>query len=434
MGIEERVHVDLKPRLDEEKANSILLDIFGKFVLDQVSERTMEKLSDEARTYLDDCIINAEDNSYDIYIGTGLTDQIVDDLKKDESRCFVVTDSNIVETDHFQRFLMELDKQKVDYVTRAFPAGESNKNVNMWDAINQELATNKFTRDATLVVYAGGVYGDEVGFNAATYKRGVKRFIQIPTSIVAMVDSGVGGKTGFDLPQGKNLVGAFYQPSVVWADMLTLETLPEEEYVGGLAEVVKYGIIYDKEFFEYLENHVSEILDRDSYVLSYVIGRCCAIKAEVVEKDPKENGLRRILNGGHTGGHAVEHEKNAIYAEQESDEIYHHGYGVSVGLNIMGNIAIEMETGYTQEDLTRANKLSSDFGLPILIPSDVSNEAIKERMIDDKKSKYNPETGETEPMFVLASGLGEMCEFGGEHRTQVRNEIVLKSLNKCRFF
>lgn len=183
--------------------------------------------------------------------------------------------------------------------------GEQYKNLDTLAAIFEGLISGGMDRGSTIVALGGGVVGDIAGFAAATFLRGIP-FVQVPTTLLAQVDSSVGGKTGINVPKGKNLVGAFYQPRLVVIDVSTLHTLPEREYLSGLAEVVKYGIVLDRELFEFIEENPEKILARDNSVLVDLIERCCRIKADVVVQDERESGLRAVLNYGHTLGHAVE--------------------------------------------------------------------------------------------------------------------------------
>ena len=185
------------------------------------------------------------------------------------------------------------------------PDGERAKTLGWASKILDQLVAQRFERSDILLAMGGGVVGDIAGFAASMYLRGIS-FIQMATTLVAQVDSSVGGKTGVNHPLGKNLIGAFYQPKTVLMDTRTLRTLPKREWVAGLAEVIKYGMIYDRGFFQYLEDHIEEILRMKTQAVQYVVKRCCEIKAEVVAKDERESGLRRILNYGHTIGHALE--------------------------------------------------------------------------------------------------------------------------------
>ena len=202
------------------------------------------------------------------------------------------------------------------------PAGEKSKRVALVEQCYDRLAAHRLERKSFIVALGGGVVGDLAGFVAATYLRGIP-FVQVPTTLLAQVDSSVGGKTGVNLKAGKNLVGAFYQPRLVLCDLDTLRTLPRREYVSGLAEVIKYGIIYDAILFAQLERNLPKLLERDPATLMAVVARCCEIKAEVVGQDETESGLRAILNFGHTIGHAVENSSG--YGK------FLHGEAISIG-------------------------------------------------------------------------------------------------------
>lgn len=199
--------------------------------------------------------------------------------------------------------LLSSTKKMVSSFT--FTAGEDNKNLTTVYKLYEKLIKEKFERNDVILAVGGGVVGDLAGFSAATYLRGI-RFAQIPTTLLAMSDSSVGGKTGVDFLSYKNMVGAFHQPKLVYMNVNTLISLPEREYISGMAEVIKYGYIYDKEFIDYLRDNANKVLDKDYSTLEYIIYYSCRIKKEVVEKDPLEEGLRAILNYGHTIGHAVE--------------------------------------------------------------------------------------------------------------------------------
>ncbi|HSR88618.1 MAG TPA: 3-dehydroquinate synthase, partial [Pontiella sp.] len=245
-------------------------------------------------------------------------------------------------------------------------------------------------RKSFIVALGGGVIGDLAGYVAATYLRGIP-FVQVPTSLLAMVDSSVGGKTGINLPEGKNLVGAFYQPQRVLADLQALKTLPAREYRAGLAEVVKYGIIFDAPFFDFLEENIEKISDVGNVdLLANVVGRCCEIKADVVAKDEREGGLRAILNFGHTAGHALE--KAAGYGE------YVHGEAVAIGSVFAARASVAL-TGLAQGECDRIEKMFTDLGLPVKAP-EYSWPELRNALSVDKKTVGGM------PRFVLASKIG----------------------------
>ncbi|GAH17174.1 unnamed protein product, partial [marine sediment metagenome] len=240
----------------------------------------------------------------------------------------------------------------------AVPAGEESKSLNYALYLYDQAIEHGLDRNSLIVALGGGVVGDLAGYVAATYLRGI-RYVQVPTSVVALVDSAVGGKTGVNLKQGKNLIGCFHQPSLVVADIDTLSTLPDREYRSGMAEVVKYGVIWDADFFELLEANCKELLKGPSALMEDVVARCCSIKAEVVRRDEREGGLRAILNFGHTVGHAIE--KVAGYGE------YLHGEAISVGMNYAAYLSVAMK-GMTQADGVHIVSLLKDMGLPTKAP------------------------------------------------------------------
>lgn len=250
-------------------------------------------------------------------------------------------------------------------------------------------------RGSPVVALGGGVVGDLAGFIAATYMRGVP-FIQVPTTLLAQVDASVGGKVAINHPRGKNLIGAFYQPQLVLADLDTLRTLPEREVRAGLAEVVKYGVIRAADFFAFLEGHVPELLALDPAIMREVIYRSCAIKAEVVAADEREGSLRAILNFGHTVGHAIE----AVTAYRE----YHHGEAVAIGMVVAGRMALQLGR-WTPGEQERLEKLLGRLGLPVSPPVSVEPDRLVEAMILDKKAREQRLT------FILPRKIGkvEIC-------------------------
>ena len=262
-------------------------------------------------------------NSYDIFIGTKILDGVGKFIAESKftQKVLIVTDSNV------EKFLDSLTDSlkayEINFEVAVIPAGETSKNLREAEKIYTRAIEIGLDRKSPIIAFGGGVVGDLAGFIAATYLRGVP-FIQVPTTLLSQVDSSVGGKTAVNHELGKNLIGAFYQPKAVFIDLETLKTLPDREIKCGLGEVVKYGIISDEKFFEYLELNAEKILNRDVEVLTQIIKRSCEIKAEVVSLDEKETGLRRILNFGHTIAHAVEKITNY--------EKYRHGEAVAIGM------------------------------------------------------------------------------------------------------
>lgn len=265
----------------------------------------------------------------------------------------------------------------------AIPSGEGSKCVNELHRLWEELLKLRTDRRAVVIAVGGGVAGDLAGFLAATWNRGL-RFVQVPTTLLAMVDSSVGGKTGINLPEAKNVIGAFWQPSLVWADLTALDTLPEREFRSGLAEVVKYGVILDPNFFVYLEAHAASLLARDPSAIAAIVRRSCELKAQVVADDELETtGLRAILNYGHTFGHAIE--SLASYGT------YLHGEAVAIGMTMAGALAATLGR-WPAESLARQTRLLQSLGLPTRIAVERTESLRPARMLEamqlDKKTSH----------------------------------------------
>ncbi|KRA14594.1 3-dehydroquinate synthase [Lysobacter sp. Root604] len=261
------------------------------------------------------------------------------------------------------------------------PPGEHEKTLARFGECLDALARLGATRDATVLALGGGVVGDLAGFAAACWMRGVD-VVQLPTTLLAMVDSSVGGKTAVDLPSGKNLVGAFHPPRAVIADTATLRSLPSRELRAGLAEVVKYGAIFDESFLAWLEAHATALLSGDDATLAQAIARSCAYKADVVARDPYERGDRALLNFGHTFGHAIETEQG--YAGATGDGL-NHGEAVAVGMVLAARLSAELGMA-DAADTQRLRSLLEALGLPTTIPAGLSPDALLARMRLDKKA------------------------------------------------
>ena len=256
------------------------------------------------------------------------------------------------------------------------PDGEAEKSLANFDKIMTHLLANGHGRDSTLIALGGGVIGDITGFAAASYQRGVD-FIQIPTTLLSQVDSSVGGKTAVNHPLGKNMIGAFYQPKAVLIDIDSLSTLPAREFSAGMAEVIKYGILGDAAFFQWLENHIEKIKQGDKATLIEMIEVCCQCKADIVAQDEKEGGIRALLNLGHTFGHAIE-------AEQGYGN-WLHGEAVATGMVLAAKLAVVMNLLEVSE-LRRIEELISAFDLPLEAPANMSFEQFLSHMKRDKKN------------------------------------------------
>ncbi|WP_261816496.1 3-dehydroquinate synthase [Vibrio gallicus] len=255
------------------------------------------------------------------------------------------------------------------------PDGEQYKSLDTFNQVMTFLLEHNYGRDVLLVALGGGVVGDLVGFAAACYQRGVD-FVQIPTTLLSQVDSSVGGKTAVNHPLGKNMIGAFYQPKAVIIDIETLNTLPEREFAAGMAEVIKYGIIIDAPFFEWIEKNQQSLTQLDASSLITAIAKCCQIKADVVAEDEKESGVRALLNLGHTFGHAIEAEMG--YGN------WLHGEAVSSG-TVMAARAASLDGRMTSTDAQRIESLLMAFDLPVHTPKEMTGEDFMKHMMRDKK-------------------------------------------------
>ncbi|MCJ0825767.1 3-dehydroquinate synthase [Luteimonas sp. 50] len=263
-------------------------------------------------------------------------------------------------------------------VVACVAAGETAKSLDGFAALLRELADLGATRDACVLALGGGVVGDLAGFAAACWMRGID-IVQLPTTLLAMVDSSVGGKTAIDLAQGKNLVGAFHPPRAVFADTTTLRTLPERELRAGFAEVIKYGAIMDARFLDWLDAHADALLARDDAVLAPAVARSCAHKAAIVARDPLEHGERALLNFGHTFAHAIEAEQGY------GGDVMNHGEAVAAGMLLAARLSATLGLA-TDADAGRLQALLDRFGLPTAMPPGLSADALLARMRMDKKA------------------------------------------------
>lgn len=310
--------------------------------------------------------------SYPILIGQGLLGERSLFEQHVRARDLLVVSNTVVAPLYLQALESSLQPRRV--VATVLPDGESHKTLANVGRILDVLVANRFGRDCAVAALGGGVVGDMAGFAAATYQRGVA-FIQVPTTLLAQVDSSVGGKTGVNHPGGKNLIGAFHQPVAVVADTRTLATLPPRELRAGLAEVIKYGLICDAGFFAWLEAQMDALLAGDATALTKVIRRSCEIKAEIVGRDEREQGDRALLNLGHTFGHAVE----SATGYQE----WLHGEAIGAGLVMAA--CMSRESGHiTSQELERVTRLVDRAGLPTHV-SNVKPDVALEHMRIDKK-------------------------------------------------
>ena len=352
--------------------------------------------------------------SYDIQIASGtlpkLWRQIDSDLPKlVKCRRFVITDSNVVSAGHLQKLI---GKETGDTFIIE-PAGEVSKNIDTVVSIIEKMENASLGRDTVIVALGGGTVGDIAGFAAAIFKRGIP-VIQIPTTTVSQADSGVGGKTGVDSTVSKNAIGAFWQPAAVYIDVDTLLTLNDRQYKAGLIESVKHALISDAEYFAFFEKNMPALLSRDLDLLQQIAYKNCAIKADVVAGDPTEKNKRRILNFGHTIGHAVE--------TASGFELLH---GEAVAIGIVGAELIAQKIGLSDEKkLSRITKVLQSLDVPLKIPGNLDKNELIEIIKRDKKAVNRW------PKFTLLEDIGKALCKGGHWAHEVSKELVEKTLDQ----
>jgi 3-dehydroquinate synthase len=332
--------------------------------------------------------------SYPVHVepgGLGRLEELVR-LHLPERRVAMIADATVYQLYREGR----LGKPVWSGETLPITPGETSKTRDHWSQLTDQLLELQFGRDTGLLALGGGVTGDLTGFVAATYMRGLP-YIQIPTTLLAMLDASVGGKTGVDTPHGKNLIGAFHPPVAVLADPLTLNTLPEREYRSGLAEAVKHGLIADRAYFEWMESEAGALTRRDPEAVTHLIRRSIEIKAAIVSSDERESGHRAILNAGHTIGHAL---------EQVSGYQLPHGEAVALGL--VAECALAEQLGIAPAGLRgRVARLVGRLGLPGRLPEGLQPGALLSSMARDKKNRN------AQIRFALASGVGQMHRLDG---------------------
>ncbi|MBD2144716.1 3-dehydroquinate synthase [Sphaerospermopsis sp. FACHB-1194] len=337
--------------------------------------------------------VDIPENSYEITVAPGSLDQLGEQMTGLKLGKKVLLVSNPMIFKHYgERAIASLKNAGFDVVHYNLPPGERYKTLNSIQKIYDVALEHRLERSSTMVALGGGVVGDMTGFAAATWLRGIN-VVQVPTSLLAMVDSSVGGKTGVNHPQGKNLIGAFHQPSLVLIDPEVLKTLPVAEFRAGMAEVIKYGVIWDAELFTQLEasKHLDQLRYVKSDLINYILTHSCQAKADVVSQDEKESGLRAILNYGHTIGHAVESLTNY--------RLLKHGEAVGIGMIAAGEIAVKLGL-WQKADTERQNALIKKAGLPTKLPAGLDIAAIIDALQLDKKVK----SGKVQ--FVLPTQIG----------------------------
>ena len=352
------------------------------------------------------------DLSYDLLIEKGLLSKIPKFLKKKPlgEKYAIICDASTAKL--FGRLLLgKMKKAGLSAELFSFSDGEKSKSFKVLIELQNKMLAKGFGRSSAVIALGGGVTGDLAGFVAATYMRGIP-YIHVPTTLLAMVDSSIGGKVAIDLPYGKNSCGAFHQPKAVFIDLNCLKTLPSAQLSSGLAEVVKHAMIADASLFSLLEKNAKAIMKKDLTLLGKVIKRNCEIKAKVIEKDEFEKNLRKTLNYGHTVGHALE-----ILGKYKR---FSHGQAISIGMAVEAEIS-HLLGFLSAENVERQNLLLESFGLPVSLPN-FSQAQIVSLMRHDKKAEKG------RAMFVLPKSVGQMKKTNGKYAFFVDEKIVKKAL------
>ncbi|NIP23687.1 MAG: 3-dehydroquinate synthase [Phycisphaerae bacterium] len=356
-------------------------------------------------------IPSAEAGSYRISIGNRILDSLWDRIEAgfSQSNKFVVTDENMVSAGHLKALLGQ--RSVPSFVIT--PAGETSKNIDTVVSIIETMEKAYLGRDSLVVALGGGTVGDIAGFAAAIFKRGVP-VVHIPTTTVAQADSSIGGKTGVDSSISKNAFGAFWHPAAVYIDVATLTTLDDRQYRAGLVESVKHALIADRQYFDFIESNIEAILQRKADVLEKMADYNCKIKAGVVEADPLEKNQRRMLNYGHTVGHAVE-------AASRFELL--HGEAIAIGIIAAGMIENEMNLGEPGR-LDRIRKIFVKIGVPITLPPNLAEDKLIDLIKRDKKAVNKW------PRFVLLQEIGRVYCRDGQWAVEVVQDVVEKILGK----
>ncbi|WP_394172105.1 3-dehydroquinate synthase [Thalassotalea litorea] len=318
--------------------------------------------------------VSLDERSYPIFIESGLLSDANLLSQYIRSKRVCILSNTVVAPLYLDTLKQSLKQFNLDQII--LEDGEASKNLQNFELIMAHMLEQGHGRDSTIIALGGGVIGDLSGFAAACYQRGID-FIQVPTTLLSQVDSSVGGKTAVNHPLGKNMIGAFYQPKAVFIDLDSLNTLPEREFAAGMAEVIKYGVLADRAFFDWLIENQQAIKARDSQVLATMIEHCCAIKADIVGRDEKESGVRAHLNLGHTFGHAIEAELG--YGQ------WLHGEAVATGMIMASQLAHDLNL-ISAADVAAVTDLVKQFDLPTLAPASMSFDDFIRHMQRDKKN------------------------------------------------
>jgi len=353
------------------------------------------------------------ERSYTIATGSGILKDIGKSLERfDFSKKAAIVSNPTVYDLYGKTLASSLSDSGFEIIEIILPDGEEYKNLSSVEKIYEQLLKTRFDRRSVMIALGGGVIGDITGYAASTYMRGID-FIQVPTTLLAQVDSSVGGKTGVNHTLGKNMIGTFWQPRLVWVDISTLHTLSHRNFLAGIAEIIKYGIIWDSAFFNFLEKKRETLLSLNPDDIIHIIRRSCEIKADVVSRDERETGLRAILNFGHTIGHAIE--------TATGYTTFLHGEAVAIGMHVEAILA--REAGLIGSDeVSRIQHLLKTFGLPTEIPAGIDLAALFGAMKLDKKAVAG------DVKFILPEQIGRV-RIQGNIPEKVVQQAVKKALS-----
>lgn len=356
------------------------------------------------------CAFPDQPETYEIEIQSGFMYKAAEYLASIASRFAIIADEQTARL-YGEKLADRLSSSGFEVGLFSFLQGEGSKTRETKEILENSLFEKGFGRDICVIALGGGVTTDLAGFVAATYCRGVP-LVMMPTSLLAMVDASIGGKTGVNLPYGKNLIGCFYQPKRVMIDTETLKTLPVRELRNGIVEMIKHGLIADSRYFSYLESHSKELLALDPEVINRSVFESCRIKKEIIELDAHESGKRRLLNFGHTVGHAL---------EKVSQYSISHGEAVAIGILVESYLAVHL--GYLEiETLEKIRSIFLNYSIPLTLPQTYSAESIMDAMALDKKSLKGA------PRFVIINDIGFCANFESEYCTSVDEKDIIKAL------
>lgn len=358
--------------------------------------------------------IKEREKLYEVLIGNSISTSIAEFIRKRHKnrKIVVITDDNLKKL--CQKTVLNALKP-LNTLLISIPSGEKSKSREMKEKIEDNLLGKKYGRDTVIIAFGGGVIGDLAGFVASTFDRGVP-LIQVPTTLLAMVDSSIGGKTAVNTKHGKNLIGTTYQPDAVFADLDFLGTVPNSEFISGMAEIIKIAATSDKALFEFIEKNNKKILERNREALIKIIKRAIELKKDVVEEDEKESGLRQTLNFGHTIGHALENYHN--YKKK-------HGHCISIGLVIESKIA-NLIGKLNNNEVKRIEALLNKFNLPTTVEKNMGIDKIMEIMKIDKKARNR------KPRFVILEKIGKIKSEKNNFSFEVDESIVRKAVELYR--